>query len=365
MNRLRILIVVLALVAACIHYVKQERMQRTIPEGTGLVIDKDWLAVNNTPITPKKHRRAAENTFWVYPEWYLVHSPAEQADYFKTHTATTLSYVTHHEQFWDSYHVLSEQMEGNFEFNSEYHTMVMVIGVSTSMEYLMKAWYEKVVGRVTDTKTPVTAEDQFNAAYMQSYVDFIRKEPWFNFNYWQELQNLWTQTSWFGSNMLRKWERKYVLTSEFLFKGAYGQLMKMGSESVFGESLLSTVVLVDKLPEKIGATATVLELFPDSSALISLPRYAAFIPAIQQLANQQVNVLEVAGNNSAILLSVLSSKEMTLDLPKGQRLFTQTITSKKDEQRIVFVTPIADLCTTLRSLERQGIGVGVEHIYDF
>lgn len=363
MSRLRILIVVLAFVAACIHYAKQQRMQQTIPEGTGLVIDKEWLQVNDNPITPKKHQRAADNTFWVYPEWYLVHSPAEQADYFKEHTATTLSYVTHHEQFWDGYKVLSEQMEGNFEFNSEYHTMVMVIGVSTSTEYLMKAWYEKVVGRVTDTKTPTTDEDQFNAAYMQSYVDFIRKEPWFNFDYWQELQKLWTETSWFDANMLRKWERKYVLTSEFLFKGAYGKLMKMGSESAFGAALLNTVVVVDQLPKDIGPDASVLEIFPDSSALLSLPRYAAFIPAIQELANQGINVKEVAGNSSAILLSVLTSKETTLEIPNCQNLFTQTITSKEDEQRIVFVTPVPNLCATLRSLKQKGIGV--EHIYDF
>jgi hypothetical protein len=363
MGRLRILIVVLAFIAACIHYAKQQRMQRTVPIGTGLLIDKDWLRVNTNPITPKKHQRAADNTFWVYPEWYLVHSPAEQADYFKTHTATTLSYFTHHEQFWDSYKVLSEQMEGNFEFNNEYHTMVMVIGLSTSTEYLMKAWYEKVIGRITDTKIPTTDEDQFNAAYMQSYVDFIRKEPWFNFDYWQELQNLWTETSWFDSNMLRKWERKYVLTSEFLFKGAYGKLMKMGSESVYGEALLNTVVLVDQLPKDIGTEASLLEVFPDSSALISLPRYAAFIPAIQHLANQEVNVREVAGNNSAILLSVLSSKAIALDLPNCQNLFTQTITSKEDEQRTVFVTPVSDLCNTLRNLKKKSIEV--DHIYDF
>jgi hypothetical protein len=363
MNRLRILIVILAFIAICIHYVKQQRMQQTTRAGEGLVINKDWLKVNKNPITPKKDQRAADNTFWVYPEWYLVHSPTEQADYFKEHTATSLSYVTHHEQFWDGYKILSEQMEGNFEFNSEYHTMVMVIGASTSTEYLMKAWYEKVVGRVTDTKTPLTDEDKFNAKYMQSYVDFIRKEPWFNFNYGQELQDLWTETSWFGSNLLRKWERKYLLTSEFLFKGAYGKLMKMGSESVFGASLLNTVVLVDQLPKDIGTTAALIEAFPDSSALISLPRYAAFIPAIQHLANQQVNVKEVAGNNSAILLSVLSSKETVFDLPNCQELFTQNISSKEDEQRIVFVTPVPDLCKTLRSLKKQGIGV--EHIYDF
>jgi hypothetical protein len=363
MNRLRILIVILAVIAACIHSAKQQRMQGTIPEGTGLVINKAWLKGNDDPITPKKYQRAADNTFWVYPEWYLVHSPAEQAAYFKEHTATTLSYMTHHEQFWDSYKVLAEQMEGNFEFNSEYHTMVMVIGVSTSTEYLMKAWYEKVVGRVTDTKIPVTDEDQFNAAYMQSYVDFIRKEPWFNFDYWQELQNLWTETSWLGANMLRKWERKYVLTSEFLFKGAYGKLMKMGSESAFGESVLNTVVLVDQLPKDIGTRASILEIFSDSSALVSLPRYAAFIPAIQQLANQGINVKEVAGNNSAILLSVLTSKDIILDLPNCQNLFTQTITSKEDEQRTVFVTPVSDLCYTLRRLKEKRIGV--EHIYDF
>lgn len=363
MNRLRILIVLLAFIAGCIHYAKYQRMQRTFPEGAGLVIDKQWLKTNENPITPPNHRRAADNTFWVYPEWYLVHSPAEQAAYFKEHTATTLSYVTHHEQFWDSYRVLSEQMEGNFEFNSEYHTMVMVIGASTSTEYLMKAWYEKVVGRVTDTKIPVTEEDQWNAAYLQSYVDFIRKEPWFNFDYWQQLQELWTQTSWLGPHLLRKWERKYVLTSELLFKAFYGQLMKMGSESMYGESLLNTVVLVDHLPKNIGTSATVMTVLPDSSALLSLPRYAAFIPAIRYLAHQGVNVKEVAGNNSAILISLLTPKDTQLDIPNCQPLFTQTITSKVDEQRIVLVTPVPNLCETLRILNRQKIRI--EHIYDF
>lgn len=362
MNRLRMLIVLLAFMAACIHYAKEQRMQRTIAEGEGLLIDKAWLKPNKNPRTPQKHQRAADNTFWVYPEWYLVHSPAEQAEYFKEHTATSLSYVTHHEQFWDSYQILSAQMKGNFEFNSDYHMMVMVIGVSTSTEYLMKAWYEKVIGRVTDTKRPITEEDQFNANYMQSYVDFIRKEPWFNFDYWGKLKRLWTETTWFGPQILRKWERKYVLTSEFLFKGIYGKLMKMGSESVFGETLLNTVVLVDKLPNEI-TKETVLEEFPDSTALLSLPRYAAFTPAIQQLANQGINVKEVAGNNSVILISVLTPKSTTLNIPNTQALFTQNITSKEDQQRIVLVTPVPNLCQMLRSLKKQGIVV--EHIYDF
>lgn len=362
MNRLRILIVVLALIAACIHYAKEQRMQRTVSVGEGLLIDKKWLAINKKPRTPKKHQRAADNTFWVYPEWYLVHSPAEQAEYFKKYTATSLSYVTHHEQFWDSYQILSEQMNGNFEFNSDYHMMVMVIGGSTSTEYLMKAWYEKVVGRITDTKIPSTEEDQFNATYMQSYVDFIRKEPWFNFDYWGELKSLWTETSWFGPHFLRKWERKYVLTSEFLFKGGYGKLMKMGSESVFGETLLNTVVLANELPLEI-TKETIIEQFPDSTALLSLPRYAAFTPAIQKLAYQGIDVKEVAGNNSAILISVLANNSTALDIPNTQVLFTQKISSKEDQQRIVFVTPVPSLCQTLRNLKERKIGV--EHIYDF
>ena len=44
-------------------------------------------------------------------------------------------------------------------------------------------------------------------------------------------------------------------------------------------------------------------------------------------------------------------------------LFKQPIVSKENEQRIAFVTPVAQLTKTLVALENRGIGV--EHIYDF
>lgn len=363
MNRLRILIVLLAFVAACIYYAKEQRMPTTYPEGEGALIDKDWLTGSKEVVTPKNYQRAADNTFWVYPEWYLVHSPAEQAEYFKTHTATTMAYVGHSEQFWDSYHLLAQEMDGHFDFNMEYYTMVMVIGGSTSVEYLMKAWYEKVIGRLTDTGSPMTEEDQFNAQYMQDYVDFIRKEPWFNFDYLKRLKHLWTHTSWMGDYCLRKWERKYVLTSELLFKAAYGKLMKMGSTSVFGEERPQTIVLTNQIPKDMGPTASLIEVLADSTALIALPRYAAFVPAVVHLANQDIQVKEVAGNASAILISILSSKDIVLDLPHCQVLFRQPILSKETQQRVVLVTPVPSLCQTLKTLQEKGLII--EHIYDF
>jgi hypothetical protein len=363
MNRLRIFIIVLALIALTIRYVKSFRMQCTFPEGEGLVVNKEWLKNKGDIITPEKYRRAADNTFWVYPEWYLVHSPAEQADYFKEHTSTSLSYTTHIDQFWDSYKVLRNQMEGNFEPNGQYSFMVNIIGVSTTVEYAMKAWYEKVIGRFTDTWSPQTDEDRFNAEYLDDYVSFIRKEPWYKFDYVDRLKRLWTENSLFGANMLRKWDRKYMLTSEILFKAAYAKLMNAGAETMFDPVLFSTVVVVDKLPEDIGPDAELLKLLPDSSAILQLPRYAAFSPAVQYLANQNVNLKEVAGNSTAILISVLTSMDFDLIPENCQVLFTQPVVSKDDLQRIVFVTPVANLTAALSDLKKMK--VKLEHIYDF
>ena len=363
MNRLRIFIVVLALIALTIRYVKSFRMQCTFPEGEGIVVNKDWLKNKGDIITPEKYRRAADNTFWVYPEWYLVHSPAEQAAYFKDHTSTSLSYTTHIDQFWDSYKVLRNQMEGNFEPNGEYSFMVNIIGVSTTVEYAMKAWYEKVIGRFTDTWSPQTDEDLFNAQYLSDYVSFIRKEPWYKFDYTDRLKRLWSENSMFGTNMLRKWDRKYMLTSEILFKAAYAKMMAAGAETMFDPVLFCTVVVVDKLPEDIGPDAELLQLLPDSSAVLKLPRYAAFLPAVQHLANQNVNLKEVAGNNSAILISVLTSFGFDALPENCQALFNQPVVSNDDLQRIVFVTPVANLTDVLSELKERK--VTLEHIYDF
>ena len=112
MKRLYILTFCTVGVAACIFFFKQ-RNPTTIASGEGLVIPKEWLVTNKNPQTPKADIRSADQTFLTFPEWFLVFSPEEQANYFKRHTSTTFPFMSHTAQIWESYSIVNKQIKDN------------------------------------------------------------------------------------------------------------------------------------------------------------------------------------------------------------------------------------------------------------
>ena len=361
MQRLIILTICSVLIAACIFFFKK-RSQSTVPADDGLVIKKMWLSINQNPVTPEKDRRPADQTFLTFPEWYLVFSPAEQADYFKTHTSTSFPYMKHVSQIWQSYKIVKQQIKGNFPVNKGYHFMIWVIGTSATIEYSAKALYETLIGRLTDTKAVITDEDKFNAKYTQDYVDFIKDKPWYEFDFKSRLSTLWRGTSFFGDHFLRKIERKYMLTSELLVKTVYGKLIKLGTKTVYDEALPNTVVLVNELPDDTTGM-NIIEKLPDSTALLNLPRYDKFNAAVTDLAKKGIVFKEIAGNNSAILLSLIMPKEQNIVDDNAQLVFTQPFASDASMKRVVIAVTVPNLNLVLKKLDAEN--VKVEHVFDY
>src|SRR5882672_7556093 len=183
MTRLRILAYCSAVIAV-LMLLFHRGAPTTIAHGKGLVIDKQWLVNSGSRVTPAEHVRPPDQTFLTYPEWFLVFGPAEQADFFQTQTSTKFPFMTHVYQTWESYGVVYAQIRGNFAFNTGYHVMIMVIAVSSTAEFGLKALYETLIGRLTDTRADgaLTAEDQFNAKFAHDYVTFIETAPWYEFD---------------------------------------------------------------------------------------------------------------------------------------------------------------------------------------
>jgi hypothetical protein len=361
MKRLRILTLCSVLLAALIFFFKK-RNPTTITEGKGLVIKKEWLVSNPNPVTPQKDVRPADQTFLTFPEWYLVFSPEEQADYFKNQTATSFPFMSHTAQIWESYKIVNDQIKDHFPPNKGYHFMIWVIGTSASIEYSIKAWYETIIGRITDRHKVATVEDVFNAKFTQDYVDFIKDKPWYEFNFRCRLSSLWTSTPFFGSNFLRKIERKYILTSELLVKAVYGKLIKIGTKTVYEEALSTTVVLVNHLPKNKEAI-NIQKRLSDGSALINLPRYDRFSEAVQVLAKEGCTFKEIAGNNSAILLTILVPASYNKPFGVAQPVFTQPISSNTLMKRVALAIPVKELNRMLIQLDDEKIKV--EHVFDF
>jgi hypothetical protein len=343
MRRLRILTLCAVLLATAIFLFKKRNT--TIAEGKGLVIKKEWLVQNKNPRTPQKDCRPADQTFLTFPEWYLVFSPAEQADYFKHHTASTFPFMSHTAQIWQSYKIVNDQIKDNFPVNKGYHFMIWVIGSSASVEYSIKAWYEALIGRMTDTHEVETDEDRFNAKFTQDYVDFINDRPWYEFDFKSRLKTLWSSTSFFGDHFLRKLDRKYFLTSELAVKYVYGKLIGLGTKTVYEEALPTTMIVMN------------------DSTLLPLPRYDRFNPAITDLAKKGNHFTEIAGNNSAILLTVLLPSNSRFKFENAQVVFTQPLSSNPAMKRVALAIPVPELDKLLRQLDTEGIKI--EHVFDY
>lgn len=315
------------------------------------------------PVTPAVHRRGAEQTYLTFPEWFLVHSPAEYADYVRLHPPSGFPWFGHIGQFWRSYAAVSEATAGE-GLNVGYHVMILVIGTSTTIEYTLKALYEKVIGRVTEHLMPDggTEEDRYGARIAQDYVNFIRIRPWYEYDFLGKLAGLWRQTSLWGPGPIRKWERKYALSTEYLVKGVYGWLIGLGTAVSYDAPRVDTAVVVEHLPANT-ADLHIIEVVstqPDGLSIVTVPRYASFGIAAVALARVGVDFVEIAGNRGDIVMSVIAPREWT-DLPPGTRvLFEQPILTHPGEKRSVLVVRVADLAAALRSCSAR-----IEHLYDY
>lgn len=338
----------------------------TYVDAEGVLIPEEWTAKNEHPQTPAKYRRRVDQAILSIPEWYLVFSPKEQADYFAHTTATSFPYMRQNAQIWDIHKIVKTYTDTNdtkYKYNGEYQLMIYVINSSSSAEYLTKAWYERVVGRLTDTETAETDEDCFAARYTEDYVAFINDNFWYEFDFKDRLKRLWTETSFFDHHFLRKMERKYFLTSELIVKWGYGKVIKMGAESMHGPDDTYTMVLVNELPVKLRKKYDIVESYPDKSALLRLNRYERFNPEICALADDGLTFREIAGNNAAIFVSLNIPSNKFFSTGYTENIFSQPIPSEPKKKRIVLAVLIKDLHKLLLRVKNEHYSV--EHVFDY
>ncbi len=340
----------------------------TMRPGRGLLLNKEWLANPGVRLTPREHVRPPDQTFLTFPEWFLVFAPGEQADFFEQNTSSKFPFMTHVRQIWEGYAAVYDQIRGNFPFNKGYHVMIVVISTSSTAEFGLKAAYETLIGRLTDTRAgeEMTEEDKFNAWFARDYVEFIKTNPWYEFDFKTRLGTFWRETSWFGPHMLRKWERKYILTTELVVKTVYGKLIKLGTRTAYERPILKTAVVVDHVPAGVESKLPELEtlkMLPGGGAVITLPRYAPCSTNLCELAEENVKFEEIAGNRSAILITILAPHEPAARLEDFRVLFTQPLPTKTGMERVALATPVNRLDETLRQLQREG--AVVEHVFDF
>lgn len=320
-----------------------------------------------SPVPPAA-RRGTEQTLLTFPEWYLVHSPAEYARIVRTEPSHAFPFIAQIGQLWSSYATVTrEQLHDNYPMNPGYHVMIWVIASSTTVEYALRSIYENTIGRASWLLSgrTLTDEDRYGAQAAQEYVDFIRQQPWYLFDFGTRLRHLWTDVPMWGPGLVRKWERRYALTTEYMVKAAYGKLIEKATRATYTPALMTTDAVADRLPDNWSAPAhvSVLARLPDGRALLSLPRYFDFRLAATSLAQQGIHLTDIAGNTSVILVTVWIKDGTALPPGSGRVLFEQPLTTPAQTHRVALLMPVSGLSAFLAAATANGLVT--EHVYDY
>lgn len=327
---------------------------RTVPTPAGLSV-------------PPDARRTGDQTFLTFPEWFLVFSPDEHADMLEARQAPSrFPFFAHIGQFWQAYGRVIDSVRGRWPFNGEYHTMIVVIGASTTVEYSFKGAYETLVGRLSefDAAPLATPEDRLAAKQARDYVEFIRVRPWYEFDFVSPLRSLWRDVPATGPHLVRKWERRYLLTSEWLVKAGYAWVIEKATHTAFEVAKPTTAAIIDELPPSLESTLPELRVVArdGGSARVDLPRYQAFTPYAAAIARAGGRFRDIAGNRGDVLVSVVMPQ--TAASPAGTRLlFRQPILTRPGYERRALVTSVAGLSPLL--VARDIAGDEVEHVFDY
>ena len=311
--------------------------------------------------------KGEEQTFLTVPEWYLVFNPNEYADFLASgNNPSAFPFWRSIDEYWTLYDRVNAVSAGLYPENSEYQTMLWVIGVSTTAEFIAKGAYENTIGRLTRwTASEDTPEDLLIQEAHAAYGELIYYEPWYVFPFADYVGRIWSDTPFFGPNFIRKLERKLMFTGEFAFKALYAKAIGYASQSAYGPSEGTVTMHVVGDAESITATDTrlgVLRDFGDGELVISAPRWGGFTEIVPRLADAGVRFVEINGNDEIVFTTV--EAESSKAVPEHSRLlFDSMVISPAGRKRSVYVVRIEHLSDALGSLAANDIEL--EHLFDF
>jgi FAD/FMN-containing dehydrogenase len=317
----------------------------------------------------KGYLRDEGQTFLTHPEWYIVYSSDEYAEWLRTKLPTDFPYLASIGQYWVNYREARAITAHQYPFNGGYHAMLAVIGTSYSAELALKGIYENTIGRFSGWTAghQLSDEDRYAADVATDYGRFIHVYPWYKYPFGAKLRGLWTDLPLFGAHPIRKLERKVFLTLEYGIKAAYAAVIAAGTQAAYGtEDDRMQLVATGWTDSLASAFPSVLKRaqLDSQHTLLAAPRYDAFRDLTLGLStNDSVHLTEIAGNDD-ILLTGVAPAAWTSPVVGGQVVYALPLPTDSTRQRVAMRVRVPDLLGVLRAL-REDHGLTVDHIYDY
>jgi hypothetical protein len=311
------------------------------------------------------YKRPEESTFLTYPEWAIVYAAREYAGFVSSQPPSAFPYWAYIGRFWQDYAVMIRASEA-YPFNFQNHLMLMVIGVSHTVEHAVQWGYENTIGRLAELAAGFESvpEDTYQADVAAEYAAFLDQVPWYRFPYAEKRAGLWNVESAGGWAAVRSWERKLGFGLAYTIKQGYADLIKSGLDATSDAALLDIHVWAQgPVREAIAGepdTEIVRDLGEDGMAFVTR-RYQVFTEMVPRQIEKGVRFIEIGGNR-LIFLTALTDGDIAL--PHGvQPVFDYVLPAEPETRRIGVVVAVSQLHEALPALGEAG--ARLEHIYDY
>ena len=209
-------------------------------------------AVTLPAIDEPGYRRKLNNTFFTFPEWYIVYSFEDFGRFLDRSSESHFGYLGHIFGFWRSFCTINRAVPATGESLTEVKTMIYIIGISYSVEYAVKGFYENTIGRVFEwirgeKRTP---QDEFGRAVLQDYAAFLYTIPWYKYPFREKLDGLMAISAPTPSN-LRSRERDFALGAEYFVKIGYAALIQKALDAGGDSEPRDIMFVVATLPPEV------------------------------------------------------------------------------------------------------------------
>lgn len=312
------------------------------------------------------YRRRLNNTYFTFPEWYIVYSFEDFGRFLDRASESRFGYLGHIFGFWRSFCTINRAVPATGESLAEVKTMIYVIGVSCTIEYAIKGLYENTIGRVFewirgDKRTP---QDEFGRAVLQDYSAFLYTIPWYKYPFRDKLDGLLAISS-PTSSTLRSRERDFALGTEYFLKIGYAALIQKALDAGGDAEPREIMFVVSTLPPEVLAAEPRIKpiraLTPQWQ-LVQVPRYKDFTEIVQRLLDRGYGLAEIAGNRD-ILITVIAPDAAKLDIDGTTELFSLAQDARPGFRRAGLKARIEQLVEINRALKARG--AEIEHFYDY
>lgn len=310
------------------------------------------------------------DTFYTFPEWYIVWSYQAKADFQRASLPSGYSYFGDIGQFWQAYSRMYAATRRVYPFATGDHIMLAVIGSSFSVEYALKGAYEKTIGRLSEWTSghQMVPEDEYAAHVAADYAAFVHIRPFYEFSFAKALHGLWSETPFGTTHLLRTLERRFWLSLDYGIESLYCELIELATHATYGYEDVSTAAWVkfaepdkSRLMGSVKSMKVARELGP-TEAVVEIPRYQEFTTDLAMLVDGGVRVSQIAGNELIVVSVISPSGSITRD-SNVQLLLHQPILTSGGSTRLVLLVRVSELNEVLHSLESRGLKL--EHLYDY